>query len=259
MSLIASALSYHEQSLSVIPVNRGDKRPHCDWQLYQSQLATAGEIRSWWEKWPEANVAVITGSISGLVVLDIDGPEAAQRIRTWLADREADMPVTPTVRTGRGWHYYFAHPGVPTPNASRWQGLDGIDIRGDGGYVVAPPSIHANGKTYQWVRSLEWHDLAPCPDWLLTTAPHDEPGARNRNYWSQLMTMQCFEGSRNSTLTRLVGHWLGNPQLDPHMVELAALGWGLTRCDPPLSVGEIHTTVDSIAKRELTKRRGIRV
>lgn len=100
----------------------------------------ADKIRAWWEKWPRANVAVRTGKESGIIVLDVDGELGRQSIKG------LNLPVTATVLTGRGFHYYFKHPGGHVTTKT---GLfPGVDIRGDGGYVLAPPSRHISGKKY---------------------------------------------------------------------------------------------------------------
>ncbi|MER3407680.1 MAG: DNA primase, partial [Nitrososphaera sp.] len=97
-----------------------------------------------------------TGAVSGLVVLDVDGNDDVGR----------PFPDTPTARTRSGHHWYFAHPGGQVPNAVRL--LPGLDVRGDGGYVVAPPSEHPSGQRYTWVEGRSPWNLppAPLPDWL---------------------------------------------------------------------------------------------
>lgn len=133
------------------------KKPLQSWQIFQTERADTALIRGWWSHQPQANVGVVTGALSGLIVLDIDGDAGRDALRHFLRDQAIhEFPLTPTVKTGHGWHYYFAYPGAPMANATAWHGLTGVDIRADGGYVVALPSIHPNGRAYEWVASRSW-------------------------------------------------------------------------------------------------------
>src|SRR3974390_1546273 len=120
--------------------------------------------RSWWRRWPDANVAIATGAASGLVVIDLDnknGKAGEASFRT-MADQHKGVPPTMTVATGNGLHLYFQHPGVAVVNSVCKLG-DGVDVKADGGYVVAPPSVHQSGRRYQLVNDCEVLDL---PQWL---------------------------------------------------------------------------------------------
>lgn len=113
--------------------------------------ASADEIkvRYWWEQWPKANIGLVTGAASGLVVLDVDPRHGGDKSLVEWESRYGHLPVTLECLTGGGGrHLYFAHPGNPVKNKV---GLaPGLDLRGDGGYVVAPPSVHISGGIYQW-------------------------------------------------------------------------------------------------------------
>ena len=126
-----------------------------------TDLAT---VTRWWETWPNANIAIATGTESGLVVLDVDVGVGGDASLCTFTDEHGRLPDTPTVLTGGGGlHYYFAHPGEIVRNSAGKLGA-GLDIRGDGGYVVAPPSVHRSGSLYEWARACE---PAPTPGWLL--------------------------------------------------------------------------------------------
>ena len=106
-------------------------------------------VREWWVRWPQANVGIATGRASGLVVLDVDRARGGQASLELLRAECPDLQKAPTVETGGGGiHLYFAHADGHIPNKVDF--LPGLDIRGDGGYVVAPPSRHKSGRTYQW-------------------------------------------------------------------------------------------------------------
>jgi hypothetical protein len=142
--------------------------------------ADAAVVERWWRRWPQANVGVRTGAESGLVVVDVDTVHGGGRSMRGLMDRYGDLRDVPRVRTGSGgWHLLFAHPGERVPNSAGRLGT-GIDVRGDGGYVIAPPSVHARGRAYRW--EVYAGDLPPLPEWLhdLMTASR-EPAVPSRS------------------------------------------------------------------------------
>jgi hypothetical protein len=110
---------------------------------------TPAEVRGWWQRWPAANVGLVTGA--RFDVLDLDGPEGVEALRAILSQRDPREHPGPLVRTGGGgWHLLYA----PTGLGNRVGLLPGVDWRGHGGLVVAPPSRHASGQPYRWVRPL---------------------------------------------------------------------------------------------------------
>lgn len=132
--------------LTVIPIKSGTKKPAIDsWEPYQTKPPTDAELVAWFGRRPKAPMAIVTGAVSGVVVVDADSPEAL----TWA---EEHLPPTSTrVRTGKGLHLYFKHPGAEVRNRARietGQGKLALDVRGDGGYVLAPGSPHPDGGHY---------------------------------------------------------------------------------------------------------------
>jgi hypothetical protein len=117
--------------------------PHT-WKVYQSRLPTTVEVTRWWTDAPLANIACITGAISGFAAVDLEheGLEWAAR---------AGVHSSLTSITGKGRHLLFQHPGERVCNAVAKGKIRGLDIRGDGGYIMLPPSMHVNGKRYQWL------------------------------------------------------------------------------------------------------------
>jgi hypothetical protein len=113
------------------------------------------QIEAWWSKWPDANIGIATGH--GLTVMDIDGERGREELIALVARHLGDFPSTLGVRTGNGGHLYFACEG-PRSHAK-----GSLHIRGDGGYVIAPPSIHRSGRHYEWANALE---IAVSPEWL---------------------------------------------------------------------------------------------
>jgi hypothetical protein len=140
-------------------------------------------VRRWWRSWPQANVAVRTGAVDGtpgpgFVVLDIDPPHGGNNSLAALLSGHGPLPDTAVVRTGSGgMHLYFAHPGRPVRNSAGTRLGPGLDVRADGGYVIAPPSRHVSGVDYRWGPA---RDLAPLPGWLidrLVAPEHKAPPA----------------------------------------------------------------------------------
>ena len=133
------------------------KHPHTRAGLKAATTNTR-TIKEWWRRWPDANVAVVTGADSDLVVIDVDVKDGGQSSLEVVMGRLEGLPEHPLARTGSGgFHMLFQHPGGCVHNR---QGIaDGIDVRGDGGYIIAPCSAHVSGGVYRWERDPE--DIAP--------------------------------------------------------------------------------------------------
>jgi hypothetical protein len=141
-------------------------------------------VTTWWRMAPYANVGVPTGALSGLVVLDVDTAKDGAESLFDLTQRFGPMPFTVMAVTGGGgYHHLFAHPGPHLKIRNSVETLGpGLDVRGDGGYIVVAPSSHASGRRYEWELSCHPKDvvLAPLPDWLLeriVDAPRPPAGA----------------------------------------------------------------------------------
>ena len=114
------------------------------WKEYQARLPSQADVERWWQQWPEANIGLITGSISKLVVLDFDNKQRFlehPQMGFWLEN-------TPVIETSRGFHVYIRSESE-FPNRK----MGGVDIKGEGGYIVAPPSIHQSGAEYTYCSS----------------------------------------------------------------------------------------------------------
>jgi hypothetical protein len=137
------------------------KHPRITWSK------EAGES-SMWERWPDDGFGIVTGSASGLWVLDIDGRHGGFETLAELEKVHGALPPTVSVMTGSGGlHLYFAYPGPGYRNSAGALG-PGLDTRGDGGYVVGAGSLHKSGRRYQWQRGPgSGTPMAPVPAWLL--------------------------------------------------------------------------------------------
>jgi hypothetical protein len=173
----------------------------------------ARRIREWWRRWEDANVGIATGAVSGIFVLDSDPRHGGDESLAHLIERHGPLAETVTVATGGGGHhYYFLHPGVGVGNSAGALGK-GLDIRGDGGYVVAVPSVHKSGESYEWAPgfSPDSLSLAAAPPWLLTLIAGragngaGRRGRRNPKGWISRALAAMVEGNRNTTLIRIAG------------------------------------------------------
>ena len=157
---------------SVFPLQPRSKKPIGSWKPYQKNIASDRNCQGW--DHGGYNLAIATGRVSGCFVLDVDGAAGKQTLQR-LIDTHGALPETIGVQTGKGFHYYFAYPAdenITIRNlASRSADggtLEGLDVRGDGGYVVAPPSVHESGTHYTWLRTGagKFPAVPPRPPWM---------------------------------------------------------------------------------------------
>ncbi len=230
LALGVVALSYAARGWAVLPVHTPLAQGGCSCQ--QDCGSSAGkhprtrhglkeasrspdQVWRWWRRWPDANVGVCTGRASGLVVLDVDVRHRGEASLETLEATYDRLPPTLTAYSGGGGrHLYFQHPGGHIPNGTQLGGLSGLDVRGDGGYIVAPPSLHQSGQSYRWKEPL--HPLAALPGWLCELlAPPEHPArgvlsiqrlasqGETERFWLRLALERARPGVRNVT-----GYWL---------------------------------------------------
>ncbi|MEJ7872120.1 MAG: phage/plasmid primase, P4 family [Rubrobacteraceae bacterium] len=229
-----AAAGYSRRDWCPIPIKKASKQTALA-QLapYLNRPATAEERASW--SWP--GVGIVTGQFSGVLVLDVDGLEGEAELQ------KHGHPATPMVRTaGGGLHLYFKHPDHAVKTGIRV--APGLDVKASGGYVVAPPSVGANGNPYEWIVSPEDADLADPPEWLMRllegrrfTAPAGPVGER------------ILKGERNKGLASIAGtmrrRGMGEAEI------LAALQvTNARRCEPPLEAEEVAKIAVSVARYE---------
>lgn len=152
-ALLDAALAYASKGVPVFPCNEA-KRPYTE-HGFKEASTDAETIRSWWRKWPNAMIGAPTGKPIGAWVLDVDDPGAFDGA---CADLGLVLPATRTAITGKGRHLYFKLNGEAISNAQRtkkgwpFPELPGAEVRGDGGYIIMPPSLHPSGRRYEWQR-----------------------------------------------------------------------------------------------------------
>jgi hypothetical protein len=249
--MLAAALRLASKGMAVFPCLPAAKQPATPHGLNDASFDSA-VIREWWERDPKYNVAIATGAVSGIFVIDIDGLDAEAELRK-LESKHGALPATVEAITARGRHIYFRYPAKPIRN-SAGKIAPGIDVRADGGYVLAPPSLHPTGRRYCWsVDSAS--AFAYAPSWLLVLAATPTPTIAPPTDWSTLLRDGVAEGQRNDTLTRLAGHWL-RLRIDPHEVREVLHAFNEARCRPSLPACDVDRILNSIAGRELQRRLG---
>ena len=169
------------------------------WAEYQNKRANEDIMKEWWTMWPDANIGVVTGEISGIIAFDID----AKNNRT---PEEFDLPITAISRTGGGgWHYIFKHPGYYVKSLNGKLFGPGVDMKADGGFIVVPPSDHQSGNKYAWINEPTTENIAVMPEWLEERIKENERTG-STTYGERLDIKQFVgvsHGSRNEEIHRL--------------------------------------------------------
>jgi len=208
-------------------------------------------VSTWWEfDFRCSNVGIRTGQESGLVVLDVDPRHGGDESLRQLEAQYGPLPETPTVLSGGGGkHLYFQHPGFYVRSGSNVLGV-GLDIKGDGAAIVAPPSLHASGQQYRWARGKppEQDQFSPLPAWLLELlrGPHaqEERSSKER---TSLAAHVIPEGQRNTVLTSVAGGIWRQGVTEETLVH-ALLSENDQRCVPPLPEEEVKRIAQSVAR-----------
>jgi hypothetical protein len=243
--ILRAALAYARRSIPVFPVEPGGKRPLIrDWP--NKATTDPRRIHAWWNRWPKANVGIPTGEANGILALDVDHPPTLEALE---AER-GELPTTATTGTGNGgMHYLFRYPaGVEIRNSAGRLGK-GLDVRGEGGYIVAPPSVTV--RPYEW---LDRRPLAPPPAWLVETLsePHrprtGRGGPRRPAYPPAADDDPIPEGARDNTLTRIAGRLHDGTRRLAELEE-KLLTINEARCAPPLPEHQVRKIAASIHRR----------
>ena len=252
--MIRTALRLAERGLAVFPCRPRDKRPATANGL-KDATTDPSAIRQWWQQDPQFNIAVATGAMSKIFVTDIDSLDAEMELRKLEAEH-GELPPTVESITARGRHLFFQWPDQSVRN-SAGKIAPGIDVRGDGGYVLVPPSMHPSGRRYCWsVDSAS--AFAAAPDWLLEKAAAVAngggagSGATPPAAWRELVK-GVAEGARDCSTAKLAGYLLRH-HIDPFVTLKLLQDWNAMSCAPPLPENNITRIVDSIAGKELKRR-----
>ena len=252
--MLQTALALIQHGLAVFPCRQRSKLPATAHGCWDASL-DSDTVRAWWATNPHLNIAIATGTTSNCFVLDVDGLDG-QRELDKLEARHGELPRTLTAITpNHGMHLYFRPPpGVPVRNsASRI--APGMDVRGEGGYVLAPPSVHPNGRRCAW--SVDSGDTIAAPaSWLVIGNNVSDIGSRKPvEYWRSLAATGADEGARHCRIAQFAGYLLRR-YVAPDVVLPLIHAWNEHRCRPPLPADEVTRIVTDIAAREETRRNG---
>ena len=205
------------------------------------------QIRRWWTKWPDANIGIATGTSSGIIVIDLDnaGAKRGEENFSVMTRQNGMVPLTLAAITGAGKHLFFRHPGMALRN-SAGKLASHVDVRADGGYVVAAPSKHANGRMYQW----DCYDqpLADAPDWILRQLQQPVTNATAPPQFNKPDEEPIPEGTRNHTLYRIGCSLRGQLAMEHSEIAKRLMLYNAARCIPPLDESEVLTIADSVCK-----------
>lgn len=230
---------------SVIPCGL-DKRPLLSsWKEFQTRLPSEAELEHWWTKWPFANIGIVTGKISGITVVDID---------TYKTDHTPleKFPETETVLTGnKGYHLFYEYQEGMSISANAYKDLPGVDIRSDGGFVVAVPSVTSYlkeakqaGGEYVYFKTVK---QAPFPKDMF-------PKSKVKKTLDDTIGVEV--GGRNDAIASVIGSLLKANKMDVWQSEVWPAVEKINKTyQPPLGAKELRTTFLSIAKKEKARRK----
>jgi len=242
---LQAALVYFERGWCVIPCKPGTKVPAVDWKKYQENRTTKEQIKEWWSKWPDANVAIVTGEISGITLIDIDGSKGIESL-TMLPE---PLPDTRKHKTPHGTHHLYQYQSLLYTGANF---LPGIDVRNDGGIAVMPPSI-VDGEEYKVEANSDVFarfDLPPDILYNRRTGVSETNGPIGDGSYLQWLVNAyndgAGEGERNNTAHQLAS-FFRTRNIPPEFVS-AILADYAERCDPPMDLDELETTINSAQK-----------
>lgn len=246
LDMLSFALDYAKKGFAVFPL-KADKSP-CIANGFQKATTDEAQIETWWHTFKNANIGIATGKMSnGICVLDLDldeekGKNGIKALRDW---QDAHGVIKPTVcaETGRGgWHIYFR---ADEEIRCRIGLLPGVDVRGDGGYVVAPPSLHANGKRYKWKDNLSPDEMPimNIDDNIRYLLHHDS----RQQSLAYISPDRIPEGERNGTIFKFACMMQAKGASD-QTIYAATMAENAAKCNPPLTDKEVQGIVASALK-----------
>lgn len=249
--LLEAALHYAEMGLAVFPLQERGKEPITH-NGFENASTEERQIRLWWKRNPNANIGIATGSMSGgLVAIDMDidkekGKDGYRVFTNWCMQNYLVLPDSWLSITGRGGYHLLYRSLFPVPSKIGW--LDDVDIRAEGAYIVAPPSVHPNGTKYEWEQAPDEYELVTSED-IDVEYVFNSVVASNYKDKSKPLTIpeEIPEGQRDNFMFKLACKYQAMGMSDSAM--LAALQEeNKNRCKPPLTDKEIQKKVEQAQK-----------
>lgn len=237
---LAAAMMYVEWfGFSVLPMG-DDKKPMVLWKELQTRRPTTDELH----EWPKENIAIITGEISGLAVIDCESRDDYE----WFWKNRGQTPMV--TKTRRGYHLYFRHPGQRVSNAQRVtdeSGTSRYDVRGDGGYVLAPPSRHSEGS-YYWVTMPYRTDFLPKFDmaWRPETPEYRNTDRIIHDGEAYISAIRAVSGQGGHSETFKVVQRLKESGMRESEAIIALQRWNATNAEPPWSEKELLHKIQDV-------------
>lgn len=249
-SMYHAAVEYIKMGLAVFPLEERGKKPKTR-NGCKDATKDAAQIKAWWQQWPNANIGIATGKVSGgIFVIDLDvdedkGIDGYHELKNWQRDNGC-FPDSWIAMTGRGgYHLYFK---ADNEIRNRAGIIDGVDVRGDGGYVVAPPSIHSNGNRYEWECSPEDYGIKKADNTVMFFLNQG-----NEKYSTHFTMPDIVKsGERNTMIFRFACMMQAKGASD-NTVLAATMTENQNRCNPPLEENEVRLLVSSALKYEKGK------
>lgn len=249
---LQAARKLDSYGFNVLPASAGGKAPQVAWQRFQEHR-TSDKLKVWFAGAKARNFWIMTGRISGIVVLDCDNEAAVE----WWAARVGQevLDETTAVKTANGIHFYFAYPDQLITNWSKHEDDIHFDLRSDGTGVIAPPSIHESGHEYKWIRDPA--SMVVAPDGLRRTGDDTRSGEGDggRSHLTELLGRPPAKGGRNDWLARVAGHYAKTfyPLEDAYRTHVELANRQLA---DPLEEAEVLKTMESIWNAEFRKKDG---
>jgi hypothetical protein len=253
--LLTAALDYARKGFRVFPLHSVHDHGRCscgrqacgspgkhprNWNGLKGATTKEAQILTWWKKFPDANIGIRTGT--GLLVLDVDEDEGEDSLRE-LEEKHGKVPETWECLTGRGRHLYLKSPTDKYTKSSRSLIGAKLDVRCEGGYVLAPPSRHYFGNRYEWECTCHPEDIlmAEAPEWLIRLASARK---KSKGRWGSTFKPVLHIGERNETLFKEACH-LRDLGLSRDRVEHYTRLRNRCDCQPPLEDSEVETLLRS--------------
>ena len=233
---------------SIIPLVPNDKKPYGSWLKYQEERMKPKDLHDYFTNNPDANMGMVTGVISGISVIDIDGEEGVKALK----EANINLPPTTVVKTPRGWHYYYKYHPDLKQGANR---LEKVDIRNDGGYVVIPPSS-VGGVQYSTIEKSgtkvsEFNIEVPEEFKGGVHEPQSSKKEISKPQWvADALANGVDSGRRNDVATRLAGYFHSKGITED--IIFSTLKEFALKCTPPITESELKGIIVSISRYSQT-------